>query len=109
MLYQIIDLSDIARPLYPQHLILCLEPLGHTLTLCHLLRQQEHLLRWKDKLQHIETLRTFSFSFYGFGTFCTSLTGKTPLLSFGQKGSFLRKSLLSGRMKRKEDTSLMKE
>lgn len=37
--------SNIVHPLHPQHLILLFELFGHTLTLGHLLRQQEHLLR----------------------------------------------------------------
>ncbi len=34
---------DVVHPLYPQHLILCFELLGDTLTLSHLFCQQEHL------------------------------------------------------------------
>ena len=36
-------IPDTVHPLHPQHLILCLELFGDTLTLCHLLCQQEHL------------------------------------------------------------------
>ena len=37
------SIPDTVHPLHPQHLILCLELFGDTLTLCHLLCQQEHL------------------------------------------------------------------
>ena len=39
------SISDAVHSLYPQHLILCFELFGDALTLCHLLCQQEYLLR----------------------------------------------------------------
>lgn len=39
------SIPDTVHTLHPQHLILCFELFCHALTLCHLLCQQEHLLR----------------------------------------------------------------